>query len=96
MNLRIPSEVLNSFRYTLGLSWINEMVGPRILGKTRDISSIAGYHIASIISGRTNDSKSDKGYLSNKAYRVGQRISGWANITSDKRYQAGLGIAVRI
>ena len=50
MNLRIPSEVLNSFRYTLGLSWINEiyfkcMVGPRILGKTRDISSIAGYHI---------------------------------------------------
>ena len=50
MNLRIPSEVSNSFRYTLGLSWINEiyfkyMVGQRILGRTRDISSIAGYHI---------------------------------------------------
>ena len=66
MNLRIPSEVLNSFRYTLGLSWINEiyfkcMVGPRILGKTRNISSIAGYHIGRIKSGWTNDGKSDKG-----------------------------------
>ena len=52
MNLRIPSVVLNFFRYTVGLSWINEIyfkyiVGQKTLVRTRDISSIAGYHIGS-------------------------------------------------
>ena len=83
MNLRIPSVVLNFFRYTVGLSWINEIyfkyiVGQKILVRTRDISSIAGYHIGS------------KDIWLGK-YHVWQTISRWLRYSSSYLgYQADL------